>query len=83
MVALYVCPDCKCSFVQPFRCVTCGAQKLYDNTVLSLERSVAFYKAETERLQAALNIIAGYEQCVDNTLDNAEIAHRALSKEGE
>lgn len=30
---LHTCPDCKCQFVQPFVCTTCGAQKLYDVTV--------------------------------------------------
>lgn len=31
----HTCPDCKCQFVQPFVCTTCGAQKLYDETVRS------------------------------------------------
>lgn len=30
------CPDCRNLFVQPFTCTTCGAQKLYDETVRSL-----------------------------------------------
>lgn len=29
------CPDCKNRFLQPFVCTTCGAQKLYDETVRS------------------------------------------------
>lgn len=29
----HTCPDCGNSFVQPFVCITCGAQKLYDETV--------------------------------------------------
>lgn len=43
----HMCPDCKCQFVQPFKCTTCGAQKLYDATVISQAASI-------ERLQAAL-----------------------------
>jgi hypothetical protein len=39
---LHRCPDCKNQFVQPFVCTTCGAQKLYDETVrqqaLEIER---------------------------------------------
>ena len=31
----HVCPDCRCQFVQPFVCTTCGAQRLYDETVRS------------------------------------------------
>lgn len=33
MANLHTCPDCKCQFVQPFKCITCGAEKLYDLTV--------------------------------------------------
>lgn len=32
---LYRCPVCECNFVQPFVCTTCGAQRLYDETVRS------------------------------------------------
>jgi hypothetical protein len=39
---LHLCPGCKNQFVQPFVCTTCGAQKLYDETVrqqaLEIER---------------------------------------------
>lgn len=45
---LHVCPDCKNQFVQPFKCTTCGAQKLYDATVIAQGASI-------ERLQAALD----------------------------
>jgi hypothetical protein len=37
-----ICPDCKCEFVQPFKCITCGAQKLYDVTVISQAKRIAF-----------------------------------------
>jgi hypothetical protein len=37
-----ICPDCKCGFVQPFKCITCGAQKLYDVTVISQAKRIAF-----------------------------------------
>lgn len=43
----HICPDCKSQFVQPFKCTTCGAQKLYDATVRSQAATI-------ERLQAAL-----------------------------
>lgn len=36
--------------------------------------------AEVERLRSALSIIAGYEQCIDNTLGNVEIARIALEQ---
>lgn len=49
---LHTCPDCKCQFVQPFKCTTCGAQKLYDATVLSQGASI-------ERLQAAIDTLVG------------------------
>jgi len=47
---MQTCPDCKCQFVQPFKCITCGAEKLYDHTV----RSQA---GEIQRLQAKLDAI--------------------------
>jgi hypothetical protein len=28
-----ICPDCHNHFHQPFRCTTCGAQKLYDHSL--------------------------------------------------
>lgn len=36
----HVCPGCKCQFVQPFVCTTCGAQKLYDVTVRSQAETI-------------------------------------------
>lgn len=41
MAILHTCPDCKCQFVQPFKCTTCGAQKLYDATVHSQAETIA------------------------------------------
>jgi hypothetical protein len=38
--SLHKCPDCRNEFVQPFKCTTCGAQKLYDVTVRSLYAQV-------------------------------------------
>lgn len=37
---LHTCPDCRCQFVQPFKCTTCGAQKLYDHTVRSQAQTI-------------------------------------------
>lgn len=37
---LYTCPDCRCRFVQPFKCTTCGAEKLYDETVRQQARTI-------------------------------------------
>ena len=39
---------------------------------------VAAMKAENRRLRLALRIIAGYEQCLDNLMSNADIAREAL-----
>jgi hypothetical protein len=44
MVNLHTCPDCKCQFVQPFKCVTCGAEKLYDATVRSQAAQIELQK---------------------------------------
>ena len=42
----HICPDCKNVFLQPFRCTTCGAQKLYDTTLRQAEQRAE--RAETE-----------------------------------
>jgi hypothetical protein len=47
-VSLHTCPDCKNQFVQPFTCKTCGAQKLYDETVRSQAATI-------EQLRAAID----------------------------
>ena len=48
------CPDCKCEFVQPFRCATCGAQKLYDHTVTSQQQTIDALHARVAELEAAV-----------------------------
>lgn len=45
------------------------------------EAGLAALRAERDRLAQALRIIAGLEQCIDNTLGNVEIARRALGEE--
>jgi hypothetical protein len=42
--SLHTCPDCKCQFVQPFKCTTCGAQKLYDATVRSQAETIVYLR---------------------------------------
>lgn len=41
----FVCADCGNVFLQPPKCTTCGAQKLYDATVVSLQQSVSRYES--------------------------------------
>lgn len=36
----FVCVDCKNVFLQPPRCTTCGAEKLYDHTVQSQAKTI-------------------------------------------
>lgn len=43
----YTCPDCKCQFVQPFKCITCGAEKLYDTTVRQQAERIRHLEAST------------------------------------
>ena len=49
-----ICPECRCAFVQPFCCTTCGAQKLYDATLLSAESRANRLTAERDALRMAL-----------------------------
>ena len=48
----YQCPDCRNEFVQPFKCTTCGAQKLYDTTMNTLAANLA--RAEARLAEAVL-----------------------------
>ena len=36
-----LCPDCRNEFLQSFVCTTCGAQTLYDTTVVTLQNQLA------------------------------------------
>jgi DNA-binding transcriptional MerR regulator len=46
---LHKCPDCLNTFTQPFRCTTCGAQRLYDETVRTQAETIAALRAEREK----------------------------------
>jgi formate dehydrogenase assembly factor FdhD len=50
----YVCSDCRNHFMQPPRCMTCGAQQLYDNTVKSQGKEIERQAEQIEKLRAAL-----------------------------
>lgn len=41
----HVCPTCRCQFVQPFVCTTCGAEKLYDATVRSQAQTIVYLQS--------------------------------------
>ena len=45
-----ICPSCRCVFIRPFVCTTCGAERLYDATVTSLTSCLDAARAENERL---------------------------------
>jgi len=53
-----ICPDCKNSFLQPFVCTTCGAEKLYDTTVVTLQNQLA--TARNDALEEAAKICDEY-----------------------
>jgi len=52
-----VCPDCKNSFLQPFTCATCGAEKLYDATVETLRNQLATAIEQRDKAIEALKEI--------------------------
>ena len=45
-----ICPSCANEFLQPFVCVTCGAQKLHDHTLEALEKKNAELREEIREL---------------------------------
>lgn len=64
---LNYCPDCKCGFVQPFKCVTCGAERLYD----------AANKAQAEEIEQWKGIAAALAEALDKIL-NMDVKNHAL-----
>jgi hypothetical protein len=52
-----VCPDCKNVFLQPFRCVTCGAQKLYDVTLANAQQRAEAVEAENTKLHKNIDLL--------------------------
>jgi hypothetical protein len=56
-----ICPDCKNSFLQPFVCTTCGAEKLYDTTVVTLQNQLAAAQVEIKMLRGKCAAIEGDE----------------------
>ena len=56
----YICSDCRNHFMQPPRCMSCGAQQLYDNTVRSQSKEIERQAEHIEKLrEAALDALAG------------------------
>lgn len=41
---MHLCPSCKNRFVQPFVCITCGAEQLYDTTVRSQAETIVLLR---------------------------------------
>ena len=72
---MYKCPDCKCHFVQPFKCTTCGAQRLYDRTVISLEGTVESLELKVTQLEEQLR---QSHLAYQNIFDKAVKLERAL-----
>ena len=72
-----VCPDCKNTFQQPFKCVTCGAQKLYDATLLAAQQRAETAEADRDAKDRQL------ASCYDR-MCNAEAAlAEAVRREAE
>ena len=80
-----ICPSCANEFLQPFVCVTCGAQKLHDHTLEALEKENAELREKFATIRAAT-----VEECAkvcDDALgdyakaDELADAIRALLKE--
>lgn len=58
-----VCHDCKNTFKQPFVCITCGAQKLYDNTLQTAQKRAE--KAEAENAALRKELVEAWETAID------------------
>ena len=55
-----ICPSCANEFLQPFVCVTCGAQKLHDHTLEALEKENAELREKLATIRAATT-----EECAE------------------
>jgi septal ring factor EnvC (AmiA/AmiB activator) len=67
-VSYHKCPDCRNEFVQPFVCITCGAQKLYDETVRSQAATIERLRAElADERHMHSEVDAALKEQVDET----------------
>ena len=78
----YVCASCHNIFLQPPTCTTCGAQKLYDNTLRTAERERDALRARCDELAAALHRIVHCDAMMADMEARLckEIARAALTK---
>lgn len=60
MTNLHKCPDCLNTFHQPFRCTTCGAQRLYDETVRTQAKTIAALRERVAELEGKVTAIVGW-----------------------
>ena len=75
---MQTCPDCKNQFVQPFKCITCGAEKLYDATVSSQAQRIEALEAVLTDIasgEIGINLCVRYAKRVMGLQSDAEAQH--------
>lgn len=60
-----ICPECRNTFMQPFVCTTCGAQKLYDTTLRNAVLRAEKAEHEIERLRAECEALRKMDDIVE------------------
>lgn len=73
----FTCRGCRNFFFQAPKCVSCGAQKLYDSTVKLQGKEIETQAARIAELEAALLSIAR-NTCCDRCQEAALVARAAL-----
>lgn len=61
----FVCADCKNVFLQPPRCTTCGAEKLYDATVRGQAATIDALYRRLRRINAINDNPARFDKEID------------------
>lgn len=84
MVNAQRCPSCLNQFVQPFVCTTCGAEKLYDETVRSQAAEINHLRAERDELRGLVaEFVESCDGMDDDPIDGEPLmvrARRALAR---
>jgi hypothetical protein len=65
----FVCSDCRNHFFQDPKCISCGAQKLYDSTVKGQGEVIEKYSEYIERLEEALRNLSFAALARENVYD--------------
>jgi septal ring factor EnvC (AmiA/AmiB activator) len=73
------CPSCNNEFLQPFLCITCGAQTLHDHTITTLHKELAAANTRADMLQQEKRILVKQRERANEAIRRLQYMHAAHS----